>query len=331
MMNSIKFELIFFYKMADQNNIFLGVHVGKKNNINGDVRETLTTAIKQDIDAVGFNAAQIFTHGPRSYKQNKYNINEVLNTTADIHLSVHSAYFTTGIWKARAQAISLLKAQLAACREISAKYLIIHLTKTTPEAIADIMHAHILPMAQEYKITIALEMPACKVNKKSPNLTYETPEKLFNLTKTIGKHKYYGYCIDTAHLWGAGVNIKYYNDFANWLNVFDALYNGIYKTTNKQHKNKGRRRRRRTLIKMFHLNGSSAALGSGKDKHEIPGGTLDNIWRDVPFEQSGIKALIKYAMANKCPVINEINRGEPNDYNDYLKKINTLIKDVSMF
>lgn len=74
---------------------------------------------------------------------------------------------------------------------------------------------------------------------------------------------------------------------------------------------------------MFHLNGSSSALGSGKDKHEIAGGPDDLIWGGTNYDCSGVMAVVEYAKAHKIPIICEINRGSEENVN----KLLDLIKD----
>jgi endonuclease IV len=286
----------------------LGVHVAKDSHILDDktAARDLSDAIERDLSAFNLNCAQIFTHGPRFIVQNKINYEEVKKVTHDIDLSVHSAYPTTGIWKytdgKSAQdktRLGALKYQLLACEKIDAWGLVLHINKIYPDEAAHVM-SKIKNVVKKTKVKLILEMVA---SKSDADKTYETPEKIDNLTTLIGAtDNWWGWCVDTAHLWGAGVDIRSYNDMKDWLNRL------AYKKK----------------ILMFHLNGSSAARGSGKDKHEIAFGPDDLIWKGVDPKHSGVRAIAEFAADRNIPIICEINRGAEKDVKKSLNAIKAL-------
>lgn len=283
----------------------IGVHVTKKSSVL-DLKSSklLSSAIVRDLDAYDLNAAQIFTHGPKvnsknPIKRNKWNAKLIKNNTKDIDLSVHSCYITTLVWKENKSthkfAINIFHDQLKAAKEINAWGLVLHVTKIKPQIIAHIMKKYLLPLAEKTGVMIILEMVASKAS----NITYETPEKINNVSKLIGDG-HYGWCIDTAHIWGAGVDIREYKKMNKWLNAIKAE------------------------IVMFHLNGSECIRGSGKDKHAIVFDKTDLIWRNIDPHLSGAAAVLKYARKYNIPVILEINRGSQIAVASGIKKINRI-------
>ncbi len=288
----------------------LGVHVTKDSHVLDDKTSAsdLSVAIQRDLDALDLNCAQIFTHGPRFVVPNKVDYAAVKKSTANIDLSVHSAYPTTSIWKlsdgtsaADKKRIDAVKLQLAACMKIGAWGLVLHINKVFPDVAANVMHM-LKPFVKKSKVKLVLEMVSSKADADK---TYETPEKIDNLTTLIGADEnWWGWCVDTAHLWGAGVDIKSYASMKSWL---DRL---TYKKK----------------IVQFHLNGSSAIRGSGKDKHEIAFGPDDLIWNGVKPEASGVRAIVEFAEERGIPIICEINRGTEDNVKKSIAAIKKLYK-----
>jgi deoxyribonuclease-4 len=279
--------------------MILGVHIAKGSKTLDDKTPSkeMSDAIVRETNELGLNAAQIFTYGPRQIVPNKIDFEKVKKVTTDIDLSVHSAYATTGIWKVnkenKSQAkskrmIDVVKLQLASCKKIGAHSLVIHINKIFPDVAATTM-GFLAPYAKKIGVKVVLEMVASKAD---PDKTYETPEKIDNLTTMLGpKETWWGWCIDTAHLWGAGVDVSKYEYMKDWL---DRL---TYKKK----------------VVMFHLNGSFAKRGSGKDKHAIAFSSDDVIWYGIKPEESGVRAIVEFAMKYKIPIICEINVGLEED------------------
>ena len=274
--------------------MILGVHVSKVSNILDNKTEyELDEAINRDLDILGLNAAQIFTFGPRQLKPNVIPEEAVKNATKNISLMVHSAYAATGIWKANSENMKeysnirqfrSFDSQMRSCKRIDAWGLVLHIPKIYPDEAVKTMKL-IKPIASKTGVKILLEMIA---QKADPNKTYETPEKINNLTTLLDpEDNRWGWVIDTAHIWGAGIDIKSYESMHDWLERL------AYKKK----------------ILLFHLNGSSAELGSGHDKHEIIFSPTDLIWYNIDPFKSGVFAIIQFAKKYKIPIILEINRG----------------------
>jgi deoxyribonuclease-4 len=290
--------------------MILGIHVSKTSNTLDDKTPSydLSDAIVRETTVLGLNAAQVFTYGPRQATPNKIDYDKVKSVTADIDLSVHSAYATTGIWKVNAEnksqakskrMIDVVKLQLASCKKINAHSLVLHINKIYPDQAAETMK-FLAPYAKKVGVKVVLEMVSSKAD---PDKTYETPEKIDNLTTLLGpKENWWGWCVDTAHLWGAGVDVSKYEYMTDWLNRL------TYKKK----------------ISMFHLNGSYAKLGSGKDKHAIAFSSVDLIWYGIKPEESGVRAIVEFATKYKIPIICEINRGSEEEVVASLSAIKKL-------
>lgn len=289
----------------------LGVHVNKTSSVldNKGTADDLSEAIIRDTTELKINAAQIFTFGPRFMNPNKIDFPAVMSATWNVDLSVHSAYASVGIWKIDTQdcqssnskkQIDNIKMQLISCQKANAWGLVLHITKVFPDVAARVMKV-LKPTVKKSKICLLLEMVS---NKADPDKTYETPEKIDNLTTLIGAEDWWGWCVDTAHLWGAGFDCSSYEAMHSWL---EAL---TYKDR----------------IKMFHLNGSSAIKGSGADKHEIAFGPDDKIWNGIDPNESGVRAIVEFAYKRNIPLICEINRGSEKNVRISISRIKKLFK-----
>lgn len=289
----------------------IGVHVSKESHVLDDKKPAsdISYAITRDVDSLHLNCAQIFTYGPRYMVANKIDYEKVVNATKDIDLSVHSAYSSTSIWHVNADNVSTeeskkrilaIKAQLLSCVKAKAWGLVLHVNRIWPDELTNTMKI-LKPIVKKTNVTLLLEMVASKAHADK---TYETPEKIDNISTLVGaRSKWWGWCVDTAHLWGAGVDVRSYDDMHNWLERL------VYKEK----------------IRMFHLNGSSATLGNGKDKHEAAFGPDDNIWNEVDPKKSGVRAIMEFAHKHDIPVICEINRGLEKDIRKSMEIVKSLI------
>lgn len=289
--------------------LILGVHVSLSSKIldNKKTAKKMSIAIERDCDEMGLNAAQIFVAGPRNSIVNKLDYEDIIDITTEIDLSVHSSYPTVSIWdvthdNAKSEksihAIEGLHNQLLAAKKIKAHGIVIHIGHLPKEQIAETMSC-IKHLAVSVGVMILLEM----VSSKSSDMTYETGPKLDALIELLGVDEtYYGITVDTAHLWGAGVQIQTNEEMSKWLSGM-------------RHSKK---------IKQWHLNGSSATSGSGKDKHEICFSSDDVIYHNIEPKKSGVNVIVKHAVENSIPIICEINRGLEEDCLIALNEIKKL-------
>jgi endonuclease IV len=296
----------------------LGIHVAKVSHVltgSAKTRKTMVDAIHVDCSELKLNSCQIFVQGPRNSHMNNMDYGKIKKycTEKKINLYVHSSYITVGIFSITednasdsksTNAIKAIVAQLKACDELGSLGLVVHISKKSPKQIVESFKV-LEPFTKKYNTPILLEMPA---KRPDGNLTYETPQKINNLTKLMKKDlpKFkFGWCIDTAHIFAAGVEIDIYKILKEWLN-------------NLQYPQ---------MIDLFHINGLSIKLfDTGKDTHEIPFSADDGIFGDdvidddgyVVFDIKKIKKtsmglLSKFSKKYGVDAILEINKGSFQD------------------
>jgi len=304
----------------------LGIHTAKVSHVLEKplkTRKTMYDAIVKDCETLNLNACQIFVQGPRNSKMANIDYVKVKQYCDEkkINLYVHSSYITVGVFSITADnmdtkpsqnAIKSITEQLKACDKLGSLGLVIHISKRTPEQIIESFKV-MMPTIKKFKTPVLLEMPAKKPDK---NLTYETPEKINKLTdlmlKEFPKYKW-GWCIDTAHLFSAGIELDIPKVMKNWIS--DLKYP--------------------ETISLLHLNGLSIKhFNTGKDSHQVIFGCEDDIWGDdieddngnqvfdpKQIKKSSIYTLAKFAHNNGIDSILEINRG---DYAEMMFSISTL-------
>jgi endonuclease IV len=282
----------------------LGVHVSKVSKVLDDKKSVLLEdAIIRDVEALGLNSAQIFTHGPQQPVRNLLDYAAIINATSDINLSVHSTYMTIGMWKITESSMGGRLAkhvidQIKTCSLIGAWGLVLHVGNTVNSTVAKVMMLF-KKYAIKYNVKLILEMTAVKSSAD----TYDTPEKINALTTLLTLEDWWGWCIDTAHLWGAGNSVQTYEEMHSWLSKI-------------KHPEK---------VVMFHLNGSFSTCGSGKDKHAAAFTKDDLIWGKIEPDKSGVKAVADFAKKHNVVVICEINIGNPKDIKNSIRTVKKLL------
>jgi endonuclease IV len=278
-----------------------GIHVVKGNN------KTIEDALKNNLNA-GWTSAQIFTHGPRNKQFNNINVQHIkkLISEYNITLYVHSSY-PTSIFGTQSKprvnsvAVDHLVEQSLVANMLRAP-LVVHLPRRDVNLVVDALLA--CEQAGSVKNnTILLEMPAMKPDRHS----FETAEKIQNLLTTMENSKLrgrYGICLDTAHVWAAGVNLTNYNYTKSYLEELNKLMYHNYKA-----------------LQLLHVNGTSVKLGGGRDIHIVPGAKGDEIWGNIPYRESGLRAILEFAQAENIDIIYEVKEGR-TDFGalDILKK-----------
>jgi endonuclease IV len=297
----------------------IGVHVSKISKVLDDPnkkRKTMTLAIKSDAMNLNIGAVQIFTHGPANTRKNKMNYKSIKEYCSDknINLYVHSSWSVDESNKATgkpAAAISHFIDQMESCDAVGALGLVVHLPKKEPQVIINTFKV-IAPLLKKYNTPVLLEMTSVKPDDEK---TYETPKKINRLTKMILKNfpkLTWGWVPDTAHLWGAGIEIDEIKIMTKWLK-------------NLAHPE---------LVKLVHLNGGSIeTFGTGKDKHKVVFGDEDDIWNptfdgekvydSIQASKSSLAVLSAFTKKYNIDCICEINRG---GYDEITFSIETLKK-----
>ena len=303
----------------------VGVHISKVSSILKNPyknRKSLLDAIRIECDQLKINTCQIFVQGPKNGKMS--NIDEInikkYCTEGKINLYVHSSYITVGCWNINNQNkfdkksqyfINLIEKQLDVCDAINSNGFVIHLSKKTPEQIIETLKI-LFPFIKKYKTPILLEQPA---KKPDINMTYESPEKINYMTELIIKelpNLYFGWCLDTCHLWSGGIELNKSNIIKKYF--LDFKYP--------------------KYIKLFHLNGGNIKIfNTGVDKHDVILSKDDNIFSNSVHKigdinkskKTNLGILIKFAKKNNIDTILEVNTGNFTDVDHAIDTIKTLI------
>lgn len=249
----------------------LGAHVQKHDR-------SLSDAIEEDIHAYNMTCMQTFASQPFSgAKLSKADIDVLKEASKRVQIVLHGAYvdfpWTTTKNRGLMPTLNICK-ELEVCQNIGATGVIIHLHNVADEQqCLDILKTCKRQNADGAGPKIWLETNA------AINSPFADSRRLRKLCKRLGPQ--FGVCVDTAHLWTAGVSVSEYAETVRWLKPLDGL------------------------PIMFHLNDCSTEFGSGKDKHEIL--CRGKIWKRFVSNpaKSGIKAITDFAIKNGSMVILE--------------------------
>jgi len=271
----------------------LGHHVSKskdKNLYQSIIENSENVLYHSNFD---MNVIGMFVSGPQNYKINLTNDEEMEKIKElPIDIFVHNNYLACP-WNESKIAIHSIRKQLEICIKISAAGFIIHLPKSSDiNLVVSILPKLIIP---NMTTKIYLETPALK----PINSFYHNPENINNLfveIKKIDKDlRYFGICIDTAHIWSSGVDISEYKYTEMWLNELDIPHESI----------------------LFHLNDNKKDLGIAPDEHEaLTHGKIWNKYKDN-IKNSGLYAIINFAKFYNIPIILE-RKVSKLLFNDYL-------------
>lgn len=310
----------------------LGVHVSKVSKVlEKSKRKTMLEALKVDCDALGLTAAQIYTHGPRNSRENKMDYEAIRKWSVEneIGLYVHSSYLTVSIWNLNdinkdmpkiKNYIGMLDSQLEACKKLGAKGLVVHFPKKPlTDVINTVQCSAFKQVIIKHDVPILFEMVPVKdkgivLNKKGTvkhHKGYVTPNQINRFCKKVQLPKrLWGIVIDTAHLWGAGIDPSDKKSQDKW---FDEIDNP-------------------KMIKLIHLNGSPAkTFASGRDEHIIAFSKSDAVYgkhaEQKTYKKSGVFSIIQFVMKYDLPIICEINRGTEKDVRMSIKLINKLAEE----
>lgn len=302
----------------------IGVHVAKFSKVLPEPhndRKEMIDAIRIDTTQLELKACQIFTHGPKDRNPNRmdYKAVKAYCEKNDINLYVHTAYVTTSIWNDLSDSNNLKDShynnlkfivdQFKAADTLAAKGIVLHTPKKSPTETVEILKT-VVPQIEKFKTPLIFEMTSIK---SDPELSYDTPEKINRLCDMLmAEFKYdnWGWCVDTAHLWGAGIDVTNPKIMTKWF--------------------KGLKYPERILL--IHLNGSSFdTFGKGVDVHKAVFAVDDHIWNKdsnisngfdaKKIKKSSLSVLAKFAKKNKIDCICEINRGA---FEEIKYSVNTL-------
>jgi endonuclease IV len=250
---------------------------------------------------VRMQAAALFVGPPRSLRvtlaaAEAAELAAYLRRTG-VRAVAHSAYVAAP-WGGSADAARHIRAELAACDAAGVEGLVVHLPKLP---VADVLQfAARLLNPDAPNVRVFLETPAVRPSESH----YETPEKLEALFRGLRalvdpRLDRFGLCVDTAHLWTCGVDVRSREAAAAWLGGLEAVAETIPPDR-----------------VMLHLNDSARPRGVGPDTHApLAGG---QIWGDLrgDLAASGLAAFVDYATRHDTLTILERAKSDdlPGDY-----------------
>lgn len=313
----------------------VGLHIKKDSTVIGKKHKTMIDAITYESKLLNISAISLFVIGPMNSKKNILDYEEIDDFCINKNINIwpHGSYTSVGIWNVDNEnketaksiaAINLIKEHLIVGKQISARGVVVHLSRhpithvlTSMEILSKSLKKH-----SERIAMFTIECPASKPDKL---LTYEKADRLNKLVDSIESNKKitleWNMCIDSAHQYAGAVDFG--KDWAKWESELS-----------KEVKNR---------IKLFHLNGASAKnFGTGKDGHIIPMSKEDAIWghlisdkyreyldtlekadlkkinlyEKMPesdkkvLKKSSMYAIVRWVKSHDADIILEINRGD---------------------
>ena len=280
------------------NNIIVGGHLGFSKTVFPTVEEALSNNMK---------SLQFFLGNPKSFTRQRLPEKDIVKTyevctTHDINLYSHYPYtcslcgsVASLAWNGddsqdakTTKILSELEYELNTLSKLSnTNGVVIHpgSHKKTNDGLECIAKS-INKINFEKKAMLLLENSAGEGTKLCKNF-----QEISNVLNSVDLSKVdnVGVCVDTAHIWGAGLyNLSKCDEIDKMFHEFDK-YIGLHK------------------FKLLHLNDSAVPLGSKKDRHECLG--YGSIWKD---DNESLKYLLKQCGEKKIPIILET----PNILND---------------
>lgn len=288
-------------QVSNDMSLIIGNHVHKEGSNFAD-------AIKRDIEmakgcGMRMNAAQIFVIGPRNSKQNITDADCITlkkMTDSGFKIVTHGSYLTNPWGAKSAFGIMLARKELELCDKFGSAGLIIHLARVPPETIAAAIPKIFAGSKPDADGTIVYTKSMLWLEIESyaaDECTYEDNIKisklLDELRKVLSEEEFarIGICLDTAHMWAAGVDISDYDSASTYI----------------------RKMRMLEVPLMIHLNDQIWAIGQGRDEHAPLGyGTIWDKYRvDGNLEESGLYAFLEHAYNDDIMLILERKSDQP--------------------
>lgn len=214
-----------------------------------------------------------------------------------IRVIAHSSYAAVP-WRGDPDAARFIREEASVCQAAGVTGLVVHLPKLPVANVMKYIARLFNPDAPD--VRVFLEIPAVRPRESY----YETPGKLAALFRAIRAEldpelKYFGLCIDSAHLWTCGIDLQTYEAANTWLTALEAVADVIPHDR-----------------VMIHLNDSLRLRGVGPDAHApLARGKIWESYRDR-LGESGLAAFTDYAQRHDTPAILERKPKEAlkNDY-----------------
>jgi endonuclease IV len=223
----------------------------------------------------GINVFQVFIFNPQG--STPVVIAPTDKPNPQYTIIVHASHLTNGIWNNPQYGFRVLYEQASLARDVGACGVIVHLPNDFEKLKL------FKSLDKKFDVTIIFENTAMQSS-------WNTPQKFNAIATVLPKSFDYGLCIDTAHLWASDgyACLQSYKAMWAWFNALDIAII--------------------SRIRAFHLNGSIADPGSGRDLHAIPTSRGDRIWgRQKNLGDSSLAAILEFALKHNVICILEID------------------------
>lgn len=247
-------------------------------------------------------AAQIFLKSPMRIGKSKFSEKDCemvkqYISDKDIYLVVHGQYLinfikTDNDWAIKSVVDDIIMLNnMISDNQKDKTGVIIHMGKNVnKDSIEKCIEnfyknvKEVIMKTKECKVKLILETSTKTKNGNDIFHNIETFGKLksyLKLNLTDEEYNRIGYCIDTAHVFASGYDIKTKDTFEEFMSLWDH-HIGINEIT------------------LFHLNDSKVGLGCCRDLHEQIGSGLI-----YSTEKEGLKTLLEFCKNNTIPIIIE--------------------------
>jgi len=277
--------------------IKLGLHVsisGTLDNAPDNARE------------LACDTFQMFTRNPRGWKFSRLadqEVQEFRKKTREFGFSpvvTHMPYLPNLSSPKKAiynKSVKSLSAELDRCGVLGIPYVVTHLGshlgKGADIGLVNLVSAINVALNQN-KNDVMLLLENTAGTKNSMGSTFE---EIRRIVEGVEDKKRIGICLDTAHVFAAGYDIRTPDGVEETLRRFDSTL-GLER------------------LKVIHLNDSKGELGCGRDRHEHIG--LGHIGEE------GFKALLKHEATRSLPFILETPIDDSRDAEGDMKKARSL-------
>lgn len=254
----------------------------------------------KDIKKFNINTFQSFIRNPRGYNMRRFDYNEIKTlrefmTSRDIFpYFVHAGYIInlcSPSEKIRTSSIKIVAQDLKIASKLGANYYIIHFGSHPDKKTGlELFYTALKEIVTHTEVEIVLENTAGEGNKLGASL-----DEILWITTRI---RNIGICLDTAHLFSAGYDIRDSE-------VVNEIFTCLDKTISRER------------LKLIHLNDSYYPLGANKDRHHHIGKGY--------IGEDGFRNFLAHPVVRSLPLILETPKKNEKDDFINLNKVKYLI------
>ncbi len=269
----------------------LGVHLSIARGLNHVIK---------DIEKFKINTFQSFIRNPRGYNMRRFDCNEIktlrefITARGIFPYFIHAGYIVnlcSPSKKIRVNSIRIVTQDLKIASKLGANYYVIHFGSHPDKKTGlKLFYTALKEIVTHAEVEIILENTAGEGNKLGASL-----DDILWITTRIKK---IGICLDTAHLFSAGYDIRDSE-------IVNEIFTCLDKTISRER------------LKLIHLNDSYYPLGANKDRHHHIGKGY--------IGEDGFRNFLAHPVVRSLPLILETPKKNEKDDIVNLNKVKYLI------